>query len=254
MIDIFTEYGRAFLYTDGYQFTGIAVTLYLLVITLVFGFVLSIPLAIGRLSRHRSIAWPIWLFSYVFRGTPFFVQLLVIYTGIYTLGFVRENDFLDWFFGSGYRCALLALVLNTCAYTTEIFAGSIRSLPHGEIEAAKAYGFSGWKLYRCIILPAALRQALPAYSNEVILVLHATSLAFTVTVPDILKVARDANSATYQSFAAFGSAALIYLGLSFVLVALFKRAEQRWLAHLKPMSADNKPTTGKAEPNRVRET
>jgi histidine transport system permease protein len=177
----------------------------------------------------------------VFRGTPFYVQLLVIYTGIYSLGFVRESEFLGWFFSSGYRCAILALVLNTCAYTTEIFAGSIRSLPQGEIEAAQAYGFSGWKLHRRIILPAALRQALPAYSNEVILVLHATSLAFTVTVPDILKIARDANSATYQSFAAFGSAALIYLCLSFVLVFLFKRAERRWLAHLRPMESDNKP-------------
>ncbi|WP_127557225.1 ABC transporter permease [Saccharospirillum alexandrii] len=246
MIDIIKEYGQAFLWTDGYQFTGIAVTLFLLVITLVFGFILSIPLAVGRLSKNRFIALPIWLFSYVFRGTPFFVQLLVIYTGIYTLGFVRESDFLDWFFSSGYRCALLALVLNTTAYTIEIFAGAIRSLPHGEIEAAKAYGFSGYKLYRCIVLPAALRQALPAYSNEVILVLHATSLVFTVTVPDILKVARDANSATYQSFAAFGTAALIYLALSFILVALFNRAEKRWLAHLRPME-----TSTKTNPDRL---
>jgi histidine transport system permease protein len=232
MIDIFTEYGKAFLYTDGYQFTGVAVTLYLLVITLILGFIFSLFLAIGRLSRNRFISLLIWLFSYVFRGTPFYIQLLVIYTGIYSLGFVRENDYLGWFFSSGYRCAVLALVLNTCAYTTEIFSGAIRSIPNGEVEAARAYGFSGWRLYRRILLPAALRQALPVYSNEVILVLHATSLAFTVTVPDILKVARDVNSATYQAFAAFGSAALLYLGLSIALIVLFRKAEKRWLAHL----------------------
>ncbi len=81
-----------------------------------------------------------------------------------------------------------------------------------------------------MILPSALRRALPLYSNEVILMLHATTVAFTATVPDILKVARDANSATYQSFDAFGIAALIYLVVSFALVALFRRAERHWLA------------------------
>ena len=94
---------------------------------------------------------------------------------------------------------MLALTLNTCAYTTEIFAGAIRSVPHGEIEAARAYGFSTFKMYRCIILPSALRIALPAYSNEVILMLHS-------------------------------------LIISYVLISLFRRAEKRWLQHVKPSS------------------
>jgi histidine transport system permease protein len=85
-----------------------------------------------------------------------------------------------------------------------------------------------------VILPSALRRALPLYSNEVILMLHATTVAFTATVPDILKIARDANSATYMSFQAFGIAALLYLGVSFALVALFRHAESRWLAYLRP--------------------
>ena len=92
-------------------------------------------------------------------------------------------------------------------------------------------------MYRSIILPAALRIALPAYSNEVILMLHSTALAFTATVPDILKIARDVNAATYKSFHAFGLAAVIYLLISFLLVALFKRAEKHWLRHLKPVSS-----------------
>ena len=138
--------------------------------------------------------------------------------------------------GLWHQQTILAFTLNTCAYSLEIFAGAIRDLAHGEVEAARAYGFSGWRLYRHIILPAALRRALPAYSNEVILMLHATSLAFTATVPDILKVARDANAATYQPFYSFGLAALIYLLISFGLVALFRLAEQRWLVHLKPIT------------------
>jgi ABC-type arginine/histidine transport system permease subunit len=85
-----------------------------------------------------------------------------------------------------------------------------------------------------VILPSALRRALPYYSNEVILMLHATTVAFTATVPDILKIARDVNSATYQSFNAFGIAALLYLCISFALVWLFRRAERRWLAYLRP--------------------
>lgn len=237
MIELLQTYGRSLLWSDGYHFTGVAVTLWLLVVSIAIGFCLSIPLAMARVSRQRRYRWPVWLFSYVFRGTPLYVQLLVFYTGVYTLEFVRSTDFLNWFFRSGYNCTLLALVLNTCAYTTEIFAGAIRDTAYGEVEAARAYGFSGWKLYRTIILPSALRRALPAYSNEVILMLHATSLAFSATVPDLLKIARDINAETYLSFHAFGIAAVLYLLISFLLVALFRQAERRWLKHLKPMTA-----------------
>lgn len=191
----------------------------------------------GRVSSNKFIRYPIWLYTYVFRGTPLYVQLLVFYSGMYSLEIVRGTDFLNAFFRSGLNCTILALTLNTCAYTTEIFAGAIRSVPHGEIEAANAYGFSRFKLYTCIILPSALRTALPAYSNEVILMLHSTALAFTATVPDVLKIARDINSATYQPFYAFGIAAVIYRCVSFVLIGLFRKAEKRWLAHVKPQSA-----------------
>jgi histidine transport system permease protein len=141
---------------------------------------------------------------------------------------------LNDFFRDGMHCTLLAFTLNTCAYTTEIFAGAIKSTAYGEIEAARAYGMSSFTLYRRVILPSALRRSLPLYSNEVILMLHATTVAFTATVPDILKIARDVNSATYMSFQAFGIAALLYLIISFALVALFRRAEKHWLAYLRP--------------------
>ena len=234
MIELIQEYWRSFLYSDGYGMTGLAMTLWLLCFSLALGFALSLPLSIARTSRCRLLRWPVQFFTYLFRGTPLYIQLLIIYTGLYGIAAVRAQPILDAFFRDAMNCTLLAFTLNTCAYTTEIFAGAIRSIPHGEVEAARAYGLSGWSLYARVIMPSALRRALPYYSNEVILMLHATSVAFTATIPDILKIARDANAATFMTFQSFGIAALLYLGLTFGFVGLFRLAEKRWLAFLGP--------------------
>ncbi|EDT37551.1 ABC transporter permease [Burkholderia ambifaria] len=234
MIELIQEYWRNYLYTDGFRITGVAITLWLLVVSIGLGFCLSVPLAVARVSKKKWLSRAVWLYTYVFRGTPLYVQLLLCYTGLYSLQFVRGTPLLDSFFRDGMHCTLLAFTLNTCAYTTEIFAGAIKATSYGEIEAARAYGMSTFTMYRRVILPSALRRALPLYSNEVILMLHATTVAFTATVPDILKIARDVNSATYMSFHAFGIAALLYLVISFVLVWLFRQAERRWLAYLRP--------------------
>jgi histidine transport system permease protein len=234
MLEIIQEYWKNYLFTDGYRITGLAITMWLLVISIALGFCLSIPLAVARVSKNKLLSRGVWLYTYVFRGTPLYVQLLLCYTGLYSLQVVRDHMLLNEFFRNGMNCTLLAFTLNTCAYTTEIFAGAIKATPYGEIEAARAYGMSSFTLYRRVILPSALRRALPYYSNEVILMLHATTVAFTATVPDILKIARDVNSATYKSFEAFGIAALLYLVISFALVWLFRRAEHRWLAYLRP--------------------
>ena len=232
MTDVLDQFWRAYLYANNGSLSGMAITLWLLVLSVAMGFVISIGLAVARVSSRRWVSLPVWLFSYVFRGTPLYVQILFIYAGIYSLDIVKGTPPLAAFFQSGFNCMVLALTLNTAAYTTEIFAGAIRATSAGEIEAARAYGMTRFTMYRRVILPSALRRALPAYSNEVILMLHATSLAFTATVPDILKVARDANSATYQTFAAYGLAALLYLCLSFTLIWLFRRFERRTLAYL----------------------
>ncbi|WP_036986363.1 ABC transporter permease [Pseudogulbenkiania sp. MAI-1] len=236
ILSILSEYGQAYLWSDGYRLTGVAMTLWLLVASIGIGFVLSVPLAVARVSSNPLIRGPVWFYTYVFRGTPLYIQLLVFYTGIYSLEAVRAQPLLDTFFREGLNCTLLAFGLNTCAYTVEIFAGAIRATPYGEIEAARAYGMSSFTLYRRIIIPSMLRRALPYYSNEVILMLHSTTLAFTATVPDILKVARDVNSATYASFEAFGIAAVLYAVIVFALVWLFRRCELRWLAFLKPQA------------------
>ena len=233
MIYIIQNYWRAFLYSDGYNMTGVAMTLWLLVISLVIGFCLALPLAVARNSRNPLVWCPVWVFTFVFRGTPLYVQLLIIYTGVYSLAVVQHNVVLNDFFKQGIDCTILAFGLNTGAYTTEIFAGAIKETSFGEVDAGRAYGMSWFTLYRRVVIPSALRRALPVYSNEVILMLHATTLAFTATVPDILKIANDANSATYNAFAAFGLAALLYLCISFALIFGFRKAEQHFLAFQK---------------------
>ncbi|KAA0982914.1 MULTISPECIES: ABC transporter permease [unclassified Pseudomonas] len=235
MIELLQEYWRPFLYQDGSHITGLAMTLWLLSASIFFGFVASVPLSIARVSSSVWVRWPVQFYTYLFRGTPLYIQLLICYTGIYSFAAVRAQPVLDAFFRDALNCTILAFALNTCAYTTEIFAGAIRSMNHGEVEAAKAYGLRGWKLYAYIIMPSALRRSLPYYSNEVILMLHSTTVAFTATVPDILKVARDANSATFLTFQSFGIAAVIYLAVTFILVGLFRLAERRWLSFLAPV-------------------
>jgi len=131
-------------------------------------------------------------------------------------------------------CACLAFAINTSAYTAEIIAGSLKATPPGEIEAARAMGMSKGKMYRRILLPSALRRALPQYSNEVIMMLQTTSLASIVTLIDITGAARSVNAQYYLPFEAYITAGVFYLCLTFILVRLFKLAERRWLAYLAP--------------------
>jgi histidine transport system permease protein len=234
VIELIEEYWKAYLFTDGDGITGLAMTLWLLVASIIIGFCLSIPLAVARVSAKPFLRWPVQFYTYLFRGTPLYVQLLICYTGIYSIAIVRSQPLLDAFFRDAMNCTILAFALNTGAYTTEILAGAIKNIPYGEMEASKAYGLYGWRLYAFVVMPSAIRRALPSYSNEVILMLHSTSVAFTATIPDILKIARDANAETFLTFQSFGIAAVIYLTISFSLVALFHFFERRWLSFLSP--------------------
>lgn len=210
---------------------GAVVTLQLLVVSLLLGLVLALPLALLR-SAHSPWAWrPVWCFTYVMRGTPLLVQLFLIYYGLAQFEAVRASLAWPWL-RSPWFCAVLAFALNTGAYTTEILAGAIRAVPAGEIEAARAYGMPRRVTLLRLVLPQALRRALPAYSNEVVLMLHATSLASVVTLHDLTGVAREVNAAHYLPFEAFITAAVGYLLITVVLVALFHAAERRWLAPL----------------------
>ena len=211
---------------------GLWTTLQLLALALAFGMAAALPLAVARASRRRWLVLPVWGFTYVVRGTPLLVQLFLIYYGLAQFEAVRASALWPWL-ADAWFCAVLAFAINTCAYTTEIIAGAMRTLPPGEIEAARSLGFSPWQVLRRIVLPSALRRSLPAYSNEAIMMLHGTSLASVVTLLDLTGAAREVNSRHFLPFEAFITAALFYLALTFILVALFRAAETRWLAHLQ---------------------
>ena len=214
-------------------FEGALITFELLSISLLIGLALAIPLGVLRTLPIKWLSRTVWAYTYVFRGTPMLVQLFLIYYGLGQFEWMQQSAL--WpLFSSAWFCACLTFVLNTAAYTTEIVAGSIRSLPHGEVEAAKALGMSRWVMLRRIVVPHALRRALPAYSNEVIVMLHGTALASLVTIMDVTGVARDVNATYYIPFEAFITAAIFYFTMTLVLVGLFHQAEKRWLKPLMP--------------------
>ena len=217
-------------------FAGLLTTLQLLGIALAFGLLAALPLGLMRVSKNPWVNLPAWLYTYVIRGTPMLVQLYLIYYGLAQFPAVRESFLWPWL-SSATFCACLAFAINTSAYTAEIIAGSLKATPAGEIEAARAMGMSKAKMYRRILLPSALRRALPQYSNEVIMMLQTTSLASSVTLVDITGAARAVNSESFLPFEAFITAGVFYLCLTFILVRLFKLAERRWLGYLAPRKA-----------------
>ena len=211
---------------------GLLTTVQLLLLSLLIGGLAALPLAVARASRRRWLSVPVWGFTYAIRGTPMLVQLFLVYYGLAQFETVRESPFWPWL-ASAWFCAVLAFAVNTCAYTTEIVAGAIAATSAGEIEAARSFGLSRTQVLRRIVLPSALRRSLPAYSNEAIMMLHGTSLASIVTLLDLTGAAREVNSRHFLPFEAFVTAGAFYLALTFVLIALFRRAEARWLGHLQ---------------------
>ena len=216
--------------------TGLKNTIILVSISLALGLLLAVPLAILRSYGNPLVQFPIRAFVYFFRGTPLLVQMFLIYYGFGQFDLIKES--ILWsFFREAYLCALFAFTLNTGAYTTEILRGAIKATPHGEIEAAMAAGMSRYLMVRRIILPSAFRRALPAYSNEIIFMLHGSSLASVITIIDITGAARIINSRFYSPYEAFLTAAAFYMAITFLIVFLVKKLEVHWFAHLQPQSS-----------------
>jgi arginine/ornithine transport system permease protein len=213
--------------------TGIGLTLQLLAVSLLVGLLLAIPLGVARASEKKWLSYPVWLYTYIIRGTPLLVQLFLLYFGLAQFEFVRESVLWPWL-SSAWFCAVAAFTLNTAAYTAEIIAGAMKSTPYGEIEAAKSLGFTRAQVLTRVLLPSALRRALPQYSNEVIMMLHATSIASTVTLMDLNGAAREMNARTYLPFEAFITAGIFYFLMTFALVGVFRLLEKRFLSHLAP--------------------
>lgn len=226
-LGVITENGPKF-------FTGALLTLQLTVISVAIGLVLSVPVALARLSRNPLLRWPAFCYTFYFRGTPLLVQIFLIYYGAGQFSKeLREIGLWDGFFREAYFCAVVTLTLNTTAYTAEIVRGGIMGVPFGEVEAARAYGMSGAKLYRRIILPKAARIALPAYTNEVVFIFQATSLVSVITLLDLTGVARDVIADTFRTFEVWVFVGLCYLALSYLILFGFKRLERRLMRHLR---------------------
>lgn len=221
--------------TLAHYWTGFVTTIQLVFLSLVIGLLIAVPLAILRTSRNMYISTPVWFYTYIFRGTPLLIQLYIIYYGFAFIDGIQDTFWWD-ILKEPFYPALIAFTLNTAAYTTEIIRGAIEHTPRGEIEAAKAYGMSYWLRMRRIILPSAFRRALPAYSNEVIFMLHASSIASVVTIVDLTGAARDIYARYYAPFDAFLFVAAIYLCITFLLIFCFRKLENNLLAHLRPLS------------------
>ncbi len=210
---------------------GTALTVQLVLLSLLLGFVLAIAIALMRLSGIRTLSSFASAYVFVFRGTPLLVQIFLIYFGLAQFEAVRES--IAWIvLREPFWAAIIALTLNTGAYTSEIFRGGIQAVPYGEIEAAKACGMSRLMSYRRIILPLALRQALPAYGNEMILMVKASSLASTITLLEITGIARSIIARTYSPVEVFIVAGVIYLAINFAITLFVQRMEHRLTPYL----------------------
>jgi octopine/nopaline transport system permease protein len=217
---------------------GMLLTAQLTAASVAIGLLIAVPLALLRTSPSSVLSYPILLYTFVFRGTPLLVQLFLIYYGAGQLEWIRSSA--AWsILREPYWCALITFSLNNGAYTTEILRGGIRAVPSGEIEAAKALGMSYALRIRRIVLPAGFRLALPAYANEVVLMLKASSLASTITLMELTGTARKIVAQTFSPYEVFIAAALIYLGFTFLIVHLFGRLERHLAKHQQRAGLNN---------------
>jgi octopine/nopaline transport system permease protein len=234
----------AFLFDTFVQLlSGVPLTLNLALLSTVLGGVLAVLLTLMRLSSLRPLGWISQFYVFVFRGTPLLVQMFVIYYGLGQFRPTLQSWGLWVLFREPYWCAIFALSLNTAAYASEILRGGLQAVPHQQVEAARASGMWGFLLYRRIIFPIAVRQALPAYGSEVILMVKATSLASVITMLEVTGLAAKLIAQSYRAVEVFVVAGLIYLVLNFAITRLIALIEW-WLSpHLRPVPT---PVSGAA--------
>ena len=222
--------------------SGLIWNLYFGALALLFGFFLANALAVAKTSRHALLRKPAEWFIFLFRGSPLFIQFFLAYetlvllprAGIEIFGLTIQTSWM----AKAWAGALLVLVLNTAAYSAEIFYGALRNLPKGELEAADAYGMTGWTRYRRIAWPTAMRLAWPAYTNEAIFLFHATTLVFFSGFPafrqqgDSLYYASYFASKTFNPFVAYPIVAGYFILLTLGLTAIFGAFNRRLNRHL----------------------
>ncbi|WP_104490879.1 ABC transporter permease [Paracoccus denitrificans] len=222
--------------------SGLLWNVYFAALAVFLGFFLANLLAVAKASGNRWARKPAEWFIFLFRGSPLFIQFFLAYellvqlprTGIDILGITVQTSWMT----RAWAGALLVLVLNTAAYSAEIFYGALRNLPKGELEAADAYGMAGWTRYRRVVWPTAMRLAWPAYTNEAIFLFHATTLVFFSGFPayqqrgDALYYANYFADKTFNPFIAYPIVAGYFVLLTICLIALFGMVNRRLNRHL----------------------
>jgi len=202
-------------------------TIELTLLSLFFGIFVGIFFAILRTSNIKTFYYISYYYSYVFRGTPLLVQIFIIYFGLAQLEWIRES-FLWIVLKEPYSCAIIAFTLNTGAYTSEIIRSAFETINKGILEAAEGLGLNKLHTFFKIKMPIVIKQSLPAYGNEMILMLKGTSLASTVTLLDLTGVAKHIISTTFRPVEIFIVAGSIYLLMTFVIHNLIKFLEKKY--------------------------
>ena len=203
------------------------VTLKLLSLSLIFGLIFGLFFAILRLNKNIFLNRFSYFYSYIFRGTPLLVQIFIIYFGLGQIEFLRSS-FLWIILKEPYWCAIIAFSLNTGAYTSEILRSAFETINKGFIEAGDSLGISKKIIFYKIQIPIAIRQSLPAYGNEIILMLKGTSLASTVTLMDLTGVAKYIISTTFKPIEVFIVAGGIYLFMTFIIHNFIRYLEKKY--------------------------
>ena len=203
------------------------ITLKLLSVSLIIGLFIGLFFAILRLNKNIFIIRFAYGYSYVFRGTPLLVQIFIIYFGLGQIEYLRSTVL--WvILKEPYWCAIIAFALNTGAYTSEILRSAFQTIKPGIIEAGKSLGISNKVIFYKIQIPIAIRQSLPAYGNEIILMMKGTSLASTVTIMDLTGVAKYIISTTFKPIEVFIVAGGIYLFMTFIIHNVIKFLEKKY--------------------------
>jgi len=223
--DKFTRYGPRYLH-------GLWITLSIVALSVVFGAVLSLPLAMARMSGNRVLNGLAYCYIYFFRGTPLLAQLFLVYYGLGIFRPQMEAIGLWWFFRDAWYCGVFAMTINTAAYQAEILRGAIESVPHGQHEAAAALGIHKRIAFFKIVLPQAFIVALRPYGNEIILLIKGSAVVAIITVLDLMGETRYAFSRTFD-YQTYLWAAIFYLAIVEALRHLWNWIERRLTRHLK---------------------
>lgn len=206
---------------------GIPTSLMLTLVSLAVAFFLAVGMTFILSSNNKLLKSAIKIYVILFTGTPLLVQFFLIYAGPGQFQWIVNSPL--WFLlSNAWFCAMLTLALNSAAYSTQLFHGAVKAIPKGQWESCAALGLSRLQTLK-ILIPYALKRALPSYSNEIILVFKGTSLASTITILDIMGYARQLYGTEYDALTIYGIAGVIYLAITGIATLLLRKLETRVL-------------------------